>query len=234
MRAGYEAGPGVRTYDRPLTMRIPVVIGRREDGSFACVLPTVDSVFQCDHRKSVEENTKDHVRHILDGLEPRELSRLLMSKHYRLDAVIVSARARKQEGWKPGLPTLHRIAEPFGGASMRRKFSGVWRRDDEIATVARRLQKRANLLLVGEGGVGKTAVLVSAIRKLEQLERQTSPDADDGLPWMAVVRERFWLTSGAHIVAGMKYLGQWQERCERWSGSWTRSPACCASTTCWS
>ena len=212
VRSAYQVGPGVRNYEKPLTMRIPAVVGRCEDGSFACVLPTLDSRFQCDSRKSVEMVTKDHVRQRLDGLEPRELSRFLMAKSYRLDAVIVSGAARKQKRRGPELPNLRRIAEPLGAGSMRRKFSGVWQRDDEIAAVASRLQReRTSLLLVGEGGVGKTAVLVSAIRTLE---RQSSSDAAERTEETAAVRERFWLTSGARIIGGMQYLGQWQQRCE--------------------
>ena len=212
VRPGYEVGPNVRNYDRPLAMRVPAVVGRREDGSFACVLPTLDSRFQCDSRKSVERVAKDLVRQRLDGLEPRELSRFLMAKSYRLDAVIVSGVARPEKRRGPELRNLRRIAEPLGGPSIRRKFSGVWQRDDEIAAVARRLQReRAGVLLVGEGGVGKTAVLVSAIRTLE---RQSRSDAAEGSDETAAVRERFWLTSGARIIGGMQYLGQWQERCE--------------------
>jgi len=53
------------------------------------------------------------------------------------------------------------------------------------------------VILVGPPGVGKTAVLVAAARTEES-----------GGP-------RFWLTSGARMIAGMQYLGEWQERCER-------------------
>ena len=147
VRSGYEVGPNVRSYDRPLAMRIPAVVGRREDGSFACVLPTLDSRFQCDSRKSVERVARDHVRQRLDGLEPRALSRFLMARSYRLDAVIVSGVARREERRVPRLPTLRRIAEPLVGASMRRKLGGVWRRDDEIAAVAKRLQRERTSVL---------------------------------------------------------------------------------------
>ena len=212
VRPGYEVGPNVRSYDRPLAMRIPAVVARREDGSFACVLPTLDSRFQCDSRKAVERVARDHVRQRLDGLEPRALSRFLMARSYRLDAVIVSGVARREERRVPRLPTLRRIAEPLGGASTRRKLGGVWRRDDEIAAVLKRLQReRTSVLLVGDGGVGKTAVLAAAVRTLE---RRSSPDADERTDGTAAVRERFWLTSGARIIGGMQYLGQWQQRCE--------------------
>ena len=212
VRPAYKAGSDVRNYDRPFTIQVPVVVGRREDDSFACVLPTLGSRFVCDTRKLVEKVTRDHVRQRLDGLEPREVSRFLMSKSYRLDAVIVSGAAREEERPGPALKHLRRVAEPLGGQSLRRKFSGVWRRDDEIATVAARLQRqRASLLLVGDGGVGKTAVLVGAVRKLE---RQSSTAAAKGSGRIAGVRERHWLTSGARLIAGMQYLGQWQERCE--------------------
>lgn len=212
VRPSYEVGPGVRNYGRPLAMRIPAVVGRREDGWFECVLPTLESRFQCDSRKAVETVVKDHARQRLDGLEPRELSRFLMAKSYRLDAVLVSQVARRVDPSGPELPNLRRIAEPLAEPSRRRKFSGAWRRDDEIAAVAKRLRgDRAGVLLVGEGGVGKTTVLVAAVRTLE---RQPSSDADEFADETAAVRDRFWLTSGARIIGGMQYLGQWEERCE--------------------
>lgn len=212
VRPAYEAGPGVRNYGRPLAIRLPAVVGRREDGSFACVLPTLDSRFECDSRTTIERVANDHARQRLDGLEPRELSRFLPSKSYRLDAVIVSGVVRREKRPGPALKHLRSVAEPLGGRSMHRKFGGVWQRDDEIATVVSRLRReRTNLLLVGEGGVGKTAVLVGAVR---QVERESSTDTAERPEWVEAVRERFWLTSGAHLIGGMRYLGQWEERCE--------------------
>ena len=72
--------------------------------------------------------------------------------------------------------------------------------------IAGRLSKeRANVLIVGETGSGKTTVLAEAIRVVE-----LEPD-DEGRR----TRKRcHWLTGAGRIVAGMKYLGQWEERCE--------------------
>ena len=122
------------------------------------------------------------MRQKLDGLEPRKLSRFLPSKSYRLDAVIVSGVARRKKRPGPALEHLRRVAEPLGGRSTHRKFGGVWQRDDEIATVAGRLRrKRMNLLLVGEGGVGKTAVLVSAVRlRWRRSPPRTPPSVRNG------------------------------------------------------
>ena len=217
VRSAYEVGPGVRNYDKPLAMRLPAVVGRCDDGSFSCVLPTLDARFQCESRKSVEPTAKDVARHRLEGLEPRELSRFLPAKSYRLDAVFVPRERRRREGRGPGLPILRRTAEPLAGPFMRRTVGGVWRRADEIAAVAERLRQRecTRLLLVGEGGVGKTAVLVAAVRRLEL---ESSSDAADPPGERVAVRDRFWLTSGARIVGGMRYLGQWQERCQAMIG----------------
>ena len=211
-----------RHYDRPLSMRIPAAVGQREDGWFTCVLPTLDvptldvptldvpaldasAAFQCESRRSVDKAVQDHARQILDGMEPRKLSRFLMARRYRLDSVTVRLSAGENERQEPALPTVRAVAETLAGKSLRRRFAGVWQRDEEIENVAGRLRRaHANLLLVGEGGVGKTAVLVAAIRRLE-LDAPSS---------MAPARARFWLTSGARLIGGMQYLGQWQERCE--------------------
>src|SRR5262249_48371871 len=78
-----------------------------------------------------------------------------------------------------------------------------------VGDLIRRLsQEKANVLLVGEPGCGKTTVLVEAVK---QLERQSAER--DEQPRRGLAARLFWLTSGARLIAGMKYLGQWEERC---------------------
>ena len=96
---------------------------------------------------------------------------------------------------------------------MRRSFSRAYGRERQVNQLARMLiAERANVLLVGEVGVGKTAILVDAVREVERDKRtratETSNEESNRIP-------RFWTSSAARLIAGMKYLGQWEERCER-------------------
>ncbi len=59
-----------------------------------------------------------------------------------------------------------------------------------------------SILLVGDSGVGKTALVRRAARHLA--ERSKGQGA---------APRRLWATSAGHITAGMVYLGMWQERC---------------------
>jgi ATP-dependent Clp protease ATP-binding subunit ClpC len=60
--------------------------------------------------------------------------------------------------------------------------------------------------------VGKTSVLVEAVR---QVERETREWAKAAGNLGADASQKVWLTSAGRLIAGMKYLGQWQERCEQ-------------------
>jgi ATP-dependent Clp protease ATP-binding subunit ClpC len=60
-----------------------------------------------------------------------------------------------------------------------------------------------SLLLVGGSGVGKTAWVLKLARFLAERRRE---GGQEDLP-------RIWRTSAERIVAGMVYLGMWQERC---------------------
>lgn len=60
-----------------------------------------------------------------------------------------------------------------------------------------------SLLLVGGPGVGKTAWVLKLARFLAERRRETG---QEDLP-------KIWRTSAERIVAGMVYLGMWQERC---------------------
>jgi ATP-dependent Clp protease ATP-binding subunit ClpC len=63
-------------------------------------------------------------------------------------------------------------------------------------------QPPRSILLVGESGVGKTALMRRAAKHLAEKSK-----GKDSVP------RRLWATSASHITAGMMYLGMWQERC---------------------
>src|SRR5262249_54786715 len=58
---------------------------------------------------------------------------------------------------------------------------------------------------------GKSAVLRAAARQAEK-RRESGPDEEGQ---SARGKHRFWLTTGARLIAGMRYLGQWEARAEQ-------------------
>jgi hypothetical protein len=57
-------------------------------------------------------------------------------------------------------PALDAVAEPVGGRGARGRLSRPWERDAEVNRLVQTLlRERASVLLVGDGGVGKSAVL---------------------------------------------------------------------------
>src|SRR5262249_45145670 len=68
---------------------------------------------------------------------------------------------------------------------------------------------------VGEAGAGKTTLLAAAVTILEREALQKKQAAGDESPAML---HRFWMTGGGRLIAGMKYLGEWEQRCEELIG----------------
>jgi len=101
-------------------------------------------------------------------------------------------------------PTMEAVAEEWVERAARRKLALVL----GDLPAARRCYELAlrypppSILLVGQAGVGKTAAVRQLCRMLAQL-RKEDPDEPP----------RVWRTSGERIIAGMVYLGMWQQRC---------------------
>jgi ATP-dependent Clp protease ATP-binding subunit ClpA len=77
----------------------------------------------------------------------------------------------------------------------------IHERDDLVDRLAEKLAGHPrSILLVGDSGVGKTALVHEVVRRRRNLR---------------LGRRRFWSTSGARLVAGMSGFGMWQERCQQ-------------------
>jgi ATP-dependent Clp protease ATP-binding subunit ClpA len=96
-----------------------------------------------------------------------------------------------------GPSTLVRIAQAIGHSGFRKRFPHVWKREREVRDLVHRLgSERANVLLVGQCGCGKTCVLVHAARMLERNRSKDDRDAP-------TARHRYWQTNAGRLVAGM-------------------------------
>ena len=209
-----------RTWNLPQTMRVsvPAVIASRRIGGLAVVLPTFGDSFDCEQMADVKNLVTQHVQQVLGGSEPQEIGRWQPPESMWIESVSVrrprEARGRAHAGTgQLKLPALESAAERLllstGGAGGR-----AWQRDREVEDLVTRLAEgRGSILLIGESGVGKTTLLRDAAQRLDRLRPAAGPGSSGEARHRA--RDRYWLTSAARIISGMKYLGQWQERCEQ-------------------
>lgn len=205
-----------------LPLRVACVFRQEEAGSWLAVLPHFDIQFYYHDPKALKNLVTVYVQENLKGLTPLELSKFLPPRKVSLEEMTIQIRQRaRTEEYVKAAPTLEKIAEPLGARDFTRKSAKAYERDAEVADLISRLTKeRANILLLGESGVGKTTILTEAVKKIEEdlqsgkttlgnAENNADADEDEKKP-----RHRFWQTNGGRIIAGMKYLGQWEERCE--------------------
>jgi ATP-dependent Clp protease ATP-binding subunit ClpC len=214
VRPEYQVGTRPQPCAEKVRLTVHAVQGRQKAGLLLCALPLLNFRFYYSEADSLPELIERYVQVLLQGLTPLQLARHLPPRRVQLEEVGVRLRPR-DEGRReePRLPTLENVAEPLGERGVRRQYGAAWERDEAVAECVRRLgAERANLLLVGEPGCGKTTVLVQAVR---QLERQEEPPREgEEVEPAQRGKFRFWLSSGPRLMAGMQYLGQWEERCE--------------------
>jgi ATP-dependent Clp protease ATP-binding subunit ClpC len=104
-------------------------------------------------------------------------------------------------------PTLRAVAEELVEKAARRRMPtiiGEWPEEQRFQELAETYPP-PSVLLVGESGAGKTTSVWRLARLIARLRKGAGRAGADALP-------RIWRSSGERIVAGMIYLGMWQER----------------------
>ncbi len=213
VRPEYKTEDRVFSLKQTITLRVPSVLGRDRSQLYLCSMPTIGVRFTYDDEADLQGLAPHYIQAAMKGKSPRELSRYLPPADVHLDdaTVHIPSGASEREV-PPDLDPLPLIAEPLGSRGTRRRLSRPWQRNAQVARLVDILgRSRSSVLLLGENGSGRTTVLAEAARKLERDGLESDdPDAAN----TAHVRSRFWLSSAARLIAGMKYLGQWQERIE--------------------
>jgi ATP-dependent Clp protease ATP-binding subunit ClpC len=106
-------------------------------------------------------------------------------------------------------PTLEAVGEDWVARARAGKLAAVVGSDPTYDAIAPLLAEKRmpSLLLVGPRGSGKSALVRRLARGLLEVSRgkDTKPRS-------------LWATSADRIIAGMVYLGMWQERCLKLAG----------------
>jgi ATP-dependent Clp protease ATP-binding subunit ClpC len=198
--------------DEVIPMRVPCVHGRLDSGMLIAAIPSLGVRFHYHAAEKLKPLVEHHVKEHFGKVTPQQLTRCLPPKDVRLTFVTVrGSRPSAERSTDAQYRTLEAVAEALAGRNLRRQFSKPWDREAEVTSLITRLEKeRASVILVGPSGVGKTSVLAETVRRIEHHKADTGDGEDKKKP----PGHRFWLTQAARIIAGMKYLGQWEERCE--------------------
>ncbi len=200
VRAEYRGGHAAFPSEQEVRLRITCVHGPVAAEVHMCSMPRLDVSFYYHGARDMRPLVLHYVQTRLDGLTPQQLGQFLPPRSVRVDTLTtrVSRRAGAPEP-AAELEALPSCAEALDDKSARRRFTPAWEREDVARDLSRRIDERTNVLLVGAEGSGKSTLVVDAIRRITK----SGPTP------------RFWMTSGARLVAGMRYLGQWQARVEQ-------------------
>ena len=204
IRPEYRKGERIYPCSDLVNLRVVCVTGREESGLLIASIPRLDIAFYYHDPAAVKGLVTHYVKQRFRGETPLALSRFLPAKSVRLEGIAIRIDHKpKQTAHVARFESLEGVAEPLWDRAIRGQFSRALEREDTVEELARRIAKeKANVILVGERGIGKTAIMIDAARRIGK--RLGVPGG----------KRRFWLSSGARIIAGMKYLGQWEERCE--------------------
>ena len=195
---------------------VPCVWGKREDGSVVCESPTLDMSFQCDSEDDFREIAREQVQAKLNGCSQAELAEMLSEGELSVDSINVKLGETKGTQWTFSCDNLETVAHALTGRFARKQFNAPINRDSEVEQLHRRMRlEHGNILVVGPRGVGKSTIIAAAARKLHDTRREIAKEKKESEIDVAKSKTpSVWMCSADRIVAGMRYLGEWEQRME--------------------
>ena len=213
IRPTYQEEIGIFPAKSTLILPVAAVYGATEYGYSECYLPLIDQHFYFYRPEQLKSLIEHFARDHFTSMPPERLHRLLLAGEPTMHEIVVRVRPQENsrfddEDFRPQLDTLPTVADAFpdrGRKHNRIAPETAWERAEWVTTVIDKImQENASVLLIGEPGIGKTMILLEAARKFSNLTRKRSQG-----------RGYFWRTTPQRMVAKARFLGEWQESCEK-------------------
>lgn len=218
VRPQYQNGDRITPCPETLPMLVPCVTGFQESGLPTCIIPHFRIQFSYQEGGDLRSLVAHYVKESLRALSPSMLALRIPPTGCRLAELVLRQRLGAERvpppEARPELKFLFTVADPLLQDRTRAGLaSAAYEREELVQRLVQLLDTdRSSLLLVGEHGCGKSTVLLDAARRLSRLRKPSQGDASDNP--RDLHRYRLWRGSGARLIAGMRYLGEWEERTE--------------------
>jgi len=212
VRPTYKDSTGSYPMSKLVNVPVPLVYGTTSQSQFECYLPTFDESFYYYEAKQLDSLARHFAMTLLNAKTPEEIYRMLGNSKPKLDMVTLKVHSNRENDWdwntEREFETLERLAEkyPYSKAVQRNTSAfpeAAWELENEVTDVMERMvSQKANVLIVGNRGVGKSAVLRQAIKRIHNHSKKNN------------LNYTFWRILSQRITASSKYLGEWQEAVE--------------------
>ncbi len=207
VRPGYPHRNMAIPAGQTLRLRLAVVKAVYYDTPTAFV-PILDLHFFYDKEADFHASLSRAVQAHLASFNPTQVSRLFLAGEVELDKILVQQTIDPSNETAPLPQALSQTADHLDSRDVKRQYGNAWCREAVITDLVTRFHQDTNsLLLLGPSGSGKTTVLVQAARTIKRNARPDNRE-NNQVP-------RFWMTRAGRILAGMKYLGEWEARLEQ-------------------
>lgn len=194
-----------KLWREPIKIKFHILQWLRDDGIFVAYIPALDIAVLTKDKKEINARIEKEIHSALKRTEMTKSLGLLRwlerCKEVHIEQSELSvkipspkqtATAREEENEKSVLSEI----------GINLDLHPAYEVEDAVELLAESLKSKhsKSILLVGQSGVGKTAVFLELVRTKAKYNLERTPFAS---------------TSGARIVAGMSGFGMWQERCQK-------------------
>ena len=202
---------GKRQFPASREMKIPIryVLGKYVDESVECFLVDYDVVFHCPAVRELRQLIEESVRNTVAGIDSRELATAAPPEKTELRIVRVRLRERGTVQERDQTDALSIVADPLVKTQRKKRSTPIKHRDSEVTTLLKAM-KDSSVLLVGDAGCGKSTITKLAATRLQNDAREAARKNGKDSPNSLV-----WQSSAENLIAGMQYLGEWEQRLER-------------------